>query len=256
MERDLGLAVSDGRLEMYIQPQVNQQGATVGGELLMRWTHPSKGAISPSVFIPIAEESGMILSVGKWALHEGCRALVRLEKEGHAIPLSINISPQQFRQNDFVAQVKTALVQSGANPSNLLFEVTENLLIENLDETVARMLEITHLGIRFSIDDFGTGYSSLSYLKRLPLFELKIDKSFIQDAPEDSDDTAIVRSILSMAKHLRLRVVAEGVETLMQADFLVGAGCEVMQGYLFARPMAISAWLQERRTTERYGHDQ
>ena len=248
MERDLGIAASKGHLEMYIQPQVDNQGTTVGGELLMRWTHPVKGAISPAVFIPVAEESGLILALGKWALYEGCRTLVRLEKAGRAIPLSINISPHQFRQVNFVEQVKTALAQFGANPSHLLFEVTESLLIENLDETVARMLEITDLGIRFSIDDFGTGYSSLSYLKRLPLFELKIDKSFIKDTPGDRDDTAIVQSILSMAKHLRLRVVAEGVETREQADFLMATGCDVMQGYLFARPMAISAWLQRRST--------
>ena len=240
IERDLGLAITGKQLEMHIQPQVNGAGNAVGGELLMRWTHPEAGPVSPEVFIPVAEECGLIIQLGNWTLNEGCKALVQLAKAGRAMPLSINVSPHQFRQADFVEQVRVALEQSGADPSHLILEVTERLLIENLDATIARMLEINGLGIRFSIDDFGTGYSSLSYLKRLPLFELKIDKSFIHDTPHD---TAIVQSILSMAKHLQLRVVAEGVEERQQADFLMSAGCDVMQGYLFARPMPMIEWL-------------
>ena len=248
IEHDLGLAIAAGQMEMYIQSQVNGDGNAVGGELLMRWTHQVNGPISPAIFIPVAEESGMIRQLGNWTLHQGCQALVQLAKAGRAMPLSINVSPHQFRQTDFIEQVRDALAQSGADPTQLILEVTEGLLIENLDDTIARMLDIARLGIHFSIDDFGTGYSSLSYLKRLPLFELKIDKSFIQDMPFDLDDTAIVKSILSMAKHLRLRVVAEGVETRQQADFLMTAGCDVMQGYLFARPMPIVEWLHRQDT--------
>ena len=248
IERDLALAIDAGQLQMHMQPQVDEHGHTVGAELLMRWTHPIRGAISPVLFIPVAEESGMILKLGNWTLHQGCKTLVLLAAAGHAMPLSINVSPYQFRQTDFVEQVRGALAQSGADPGQLILEITEGLLIENLDDTIARMLEIVSLGIRFSIDDFGTGYSSLSYLKRLPLFELKIDKSFIQDMPDDPDDTAIVQSILSMAKHFQLRVVAEGVETRQQADFLRVAGCDAMQGYLFARPMPIDAWLAMQST--------
>ena len=246
IERDLGLAIAAGQLEMFMQPQVNAGGETVGAELLMRWTHPVRGVIPPAVFIPVAEESGLILHLGTWTLHQGCQALVRLASAGHGLPLSINVSPYQFRQADFVQQVEGALAQSSADATKLIFEITEGLLIENIEQTIERMREIAALGIRFSIDDFGTGYSSLSYLKRLPLFEVKIDKSFIQDISDNSDDTAIVQSILSMAKHLRLRVVAEGVETRQQADFLIKSKCQVLQGYLYDKPMPIGAWLRRQ----------
>jgi diguanylate cyclase (GGDEF)-like protein/PAS domain S-box-containing protein len=246
IERDLSLAIAADQLEMFMQPQVDADGETVGAELLMRWTHPVRGVFPPAVFIPVAEESGLILQLGAWTLHQGCKALVRLASAGHALPLSINISPHQFRQSDFVHQVESALAQSGADPTKLVFEITECLLIENIEQTIDRMGELATLGIRFSIDDFGTGYSSLSYLKRLPLFELKIDKSFIQDISDNSDDTAIVQSILSMAKHLRLRVVAEGVETRQQADFLIRSKCQVLQGYLYDKPMSIDSWLRRQ----------
>ncbi|GAA4026807.1 sensor domain-containing protein [Actimicrobium antarcticum] len=248
IEHDLALAIAAGQMEMVLQPQVDVYGNAVGGELLMRWTHPVRGPVSPAIFIPIAEESGIILQLGNWTLHQGCQALVRLAAAGRQMDLSINVSPHQFRQADFIEQVRAALAQAGADPTHLILEITEGLLIENIEDTIDRMLELARLGIRFSIDDFGTGYSSLSYLKRLPLFELKIDKSFIQDMPRDPDDTAIVQSILSMAKHLRLRVVAEGVETRQQADFLMAAGCDAMQGYLYARPMPIDKWMQTEMT--------
>ncbi|MBZ2206598.1 sensor domain-containing protein [Massilia soli] len=243
IERDLALAIAAGQLEMFMQPQVNADCKTVGAELLMRWNHPVRGVIPPAVFIPVAEESGLILQLGTWTLHQGCQALVSLASAGHDLSLSINVSPYQFRQADFVQQVERAIDQSSADATKLIFEITEGLLIENVEQTIDRMREIAALGIRFSIDDFGTGYSSLSYLKRLPLFEVKIDKSFIQDIHDNSDDTAIVQSIISMAKLLRLRVVAEGVETRQQADFLIKSQCQVFQGYLYDKPMPISAWL-------------
>ena len=173
-----------------------------------------------------------------------------MQAAGCAVPLSVNVSQRQFRQEDFVGRVRDLLAQTGAPPEHLILEVTESLLIENLDDTIARMTELVHMGVRFSIDDFGTGYSSLAYLKKLPLFELKIDKSFVQDTPDDPNDTAIVESILSVARHLKLRVVAEGVETRAQADFLVASHCDCLQGYLFGRPEPLEPWVA-RRIAER-----
>ncbi|QJQ07788.1 EAL domain-containing protein [Undibacterium piscinae] len=241
--RDLAAAIGLGQLQMYMQAQVDHLGEPIGAELLMRWNHPERGAVSPALFIPMAEESGVILQLGDWVLQQACLASLSLRARGWYFPLSINVSPKQFRQTDFVGKVRAALAATGAQASDLIFEVTEGLLIDNLQQTIARMHALCELGIRFSIDDFGTGYSSLSYLKRLPLYELKIDKSFVHDMPGDPSDTAIVQSILAMAKHLDLRVVAEGVETREQADFLIASGCDRLQGYLFSRPVPLSVWL-------------
>ena len=242
LESDLARAIGTDQIVMHLQPQFNRAGVAVGGELLLRWTHPERGAVSPAHFIPVAEESGLILRLGDWVVHQGCLAVLQLQAAGYPLPVSINVSPRQFRQADFVARVQSILADTGAPASLLIFEVTEGLLIDNLDDTICRMNELVAIGIRFSIDDFGTGYSSLAYLRRMPLYELKIDRSFVQDTP---GDTAIVQSILSMAAHLDLRVVAEGVETSAQADFLNAAGCSVLQGYLFARPMPLARWLEQ-----------
>ncbi|HEU4372368.1 MAG TPA: bifunctional diguanylate cyclase/phosphodiesterase, partial [Telluria sp.] len=249
LEADLAAALENGELAMHLQPQIDRHGATVGAELLMRWRRADGAMIGPDVFIAVAEESGLIVALGQWALRQACLAFLRLEQAGHAMPLSVNVSPAQFRQPEFVDQVRAVLAETGAPAAQLIFEVTEGLLIENLDETIARMHELASLGIRLSIDDFGTGYSSLAYLKRMPLYELKIDKSFIRDTPGDANGTAIVQSIIAMAGHLGLRVVAEGVETRAQAEFLRANGAPGMQGYLFARPMQLAnllAWLDAR----------
>jgi diguanylate cyclase (GGDEF)-like protein/PAS domain S-box-containing protein len=243
LEQDLKKAQAEGQLAAFVQSQVDATGTVVGGELLMRWTHPVRGNVPPSRFIPIAEASGLILRMGDWMIQQACETLARLQSAGRELSLSVNVSQRQFRQDDFVERVRHVLAHTGAHPGNLILEVTESLLIEDLDDTIARMTEIVGLGVRFSIDDFGTGYSSLAYLKRLPLFELKIDKSFVQDTPDDPSDTAIVQSILSVASHLNLRVVAEGVETRAQADFLVQNQCECLQGYLFGRPEPLAVWL-------------
>ena len=245
LEYDLSRALALQQLEVHLQSQFNDQGGVDGAELLLRWNHPQKGLVGPDRFIPLAEKSGLILGLGQWVLQQACALSCRLEALGRPLPLSINVSPRQFRQPDFVDQVLQALKNSGAQANRLIFEVTEGLLIDDFEETVARMLELARWGIRFSIDDFGTGYSSLAYLKRLPLYELKIDRSFVKDTPEDSNDTAIVRLILSMADHLGLRVVAEGVETREQADFLISHGCDALQGYLLARPMPMPQWLAQ-----------
>ncbi|MDB5916401.1 MAG: diguanylate cyclase [Massilia sp.] len=239
LERDLAAAFDDGDLAMHLQLQVGCDGVPVGAELLMRWQRADGTMVSPDLFIPAAEASGLILPLGRWALRCACLAWLQLAQAGHALPLSVNVSPRQFRQADFVAQVKAVLAETGAPAAGLIFEVTEGLIIDNLDETIARMHELAALGIRLSIDDFGTGYSSLAYLKRMPLYELKIDRGFIHDTPGDANGTAIVQSILAMAGHLGLRVIAEGVETQAQAAFLAANGAPGMQGFLFARPMPL-----------------
>lgn len=243
LEHDLAQAITQNQLALHLQPQVDRTGHAVGAELLLRWTHPVRGQVPPSTFIPVAEDSPLMLRLGDWVMEQAFRTQVHLQAAGHTLPLSINVSPRQFRQSDFVRRVSALLASTGANPARLVFEVTEGLLIENLDRTIARMNELAALGIRFSIDDFGTGYSSLAYLKRLPLYEIKIDKSFIDDTPADPNDTAIVQMILSMARHMGLKVVAEGVETREQADFLLAHGCDALQGYLFAKPAPVSDWL-------------
>ena len=243
LEQDLKKAHLQGELSAFVQNQVDASGAVVGGELLMRWNHPVRGSVPPSHFIPIAESSGLILHLGHWMIQQACETLARLQAAGRRLSLSVNVSQRQFRQDDFVERVRTVLLHTGAPPSQLILEVTESLLIENLDDTIARMTELGQLGVRFSIDDFGTGYSSLAYLKRLPLYELKIDKSFVQDAPTDPSDSAIVQSVISVARHLNLRVVAEGVETRAQADFLIQSHCDCLQGYLFGRPEPIEDWV-------------
>ncbi len=256
MEHDLADAFDNGELAMHLQLQVDSGGAPVGAELLMRWRTVEGAMIAPELFIPVAEESGLIVPLGQWAMRQACNCWLALARAGHAIALSVNVSPSQFRQPDFVEQVRTILDETGAPASQLIFEVTEGLFIENLDDTIARMHELAALGIRLSIDDFGTGYSSLSYLKRMPLYELKIDRSFIRDTPGDANGTAIVQSIISMAGHLGLRVVAEGVETRAQAEFLAANGAPGMQGYLFARPMPLAKLvllldtMQQRAETE------
>jgi diguanylate cyclase (GGDEF)-like protein/PAS domain S-box-containing protein len=239
IERELGMALDSGELAMHLQLQVDVQGMAVGAELLMRWCLKDGNMVRPDVFIPVAESSGLIVPLGHWVLRQACDAWLALERAGHPMPLSINVSPLQFRQQDFVDQVRSVLAVTGTPASGLIFEVTESLLIEDIDQTIARMETLAALGIRFSIDDFGTGYSNLAYLNKMPLYELKIDKSFMRDMPEDQNSTAIVQSILAMAGHLNLRVVAEGVETAEQVRFLAQQGNIVMQGFHFHRPMPL-----------------
>lgn len=192
------------------------------------------------MFIPVAESSGIIVPLGHWVLVQACEAWLALDRAGAAMTLSINVSPLQFRQPDFVNQVRAVLSSTGIPARQLVFEVTEGLLIEEIDQTIARMHELAALGIRFSVDDFGTGYSNLAYLRKMPLYELKIDKSFLRETPSDNNSTAIVNAILAMAAHLGLRVVAEGVESAAQADFLSHQGGVIMQGYHFRDPVRLA----------------
>lgn len=246
LEQDLKEAIEAGQFTLHVQPQVDVAHNEVGGELLLRWTHPRRGPVSPASFIPVAEESGLIHKLGDFVLRQACETLVRMQKEGTLLPLSVNISPRQFRRDDFVDSTRAVLAQTGAPATHLTFEVTEGLLVEDWEDVAQRMSELTRMGLRFSIDDFGTGYSSLAYLKRLPLHEIKIDKQFVQNTPVDANDRAIVKSILAVARAFRLRVVAEGVETQAQADYLARQHCGFFQGYLFARPMPLETWLRQR----------
>jgi diguanylate cyclase (GGDEF)-like protein/PAS domain S-box-containing protein len=238
--RDLSAALDNGELSMHLQLQVDSAGRPVGAEMLMRWRRGDGTFVPPDIFIPVAETTGLIVPLGLWVLRQACQARLALERAGHPLQLSVNVSPRQFRQPEFVAQVQAAFAESGVAPHAFVFEVTEGLLVEDFDVITAKMRELAAFGIRFSIDDFGTGYSSLGYLKKMPLYELKIDKSFMRDTPHDANGTAIVQTILAMADHLGLRVVAEGIETEAQARFLAENGRPCMQGYLYCRPLPLA----------------
>lgn len=246
LDMDLRRALEQGEFELHAQSEVDGQGQVAGAELLLRWRHPERGLLAPGEFIEAAERSGVIVPIGDWVLREGCRAAAWLTAQGLQLPLSINVSPLQFRQPDFVDRLRQHLAASGADPHRLILEVTENLLIDDVEQAARRMRELAGLGLRFSIDDFGTGFSSLAYLKRLPLAQLKIDRSFVRDTPGDANDCAIVKLVISMADSLGLSVVAEGVETIEQAEFLRGIRCHLQQGYLYARPQPLQAWLAAR----------
>lgn len=249
IEEDLKTALALGQLSVHVQPQYNNARAVIGAELLMRWTHPERGPVSPADFIPVAETSGLIVPLGEWVLEQAMQTLLALERLACDVSLSVNVSPRQFRQLDFVDRVRALLQRTGARADRLIFEITEGLLVERSDSVLVQMNELIALGIRFSIDDFGTGFSSLGYLKRLPIHEIKIDRSFINGVPDDEGDVAIVRSVLLMARQFRLQVIAEGVEDQRQVDFLFANGCEGLQGFLFSRPQAVDHWLAELALT-------
>jgi len=236
VERELADAIRDGQLRLFLQPQVDSAGSIVAAEALVRWEHPSRGLLSPAAFIPIAEQSDLIIEVGKWVLTQACGIIAGCDKAGQMVHISVNMSPRHFRKANFTLWVKNLLERSGAKPNCLTLEITEGLFIGDMADIVAKMNELVDLGISFSLDDFGTGYSSLAYLKRLPIHELKIDKSFVQDAPTDTNDAALVEAILAVASLLKLRVVAEGVETHLQAEFLNARAHVLHQGYLYGKP--------------------
>jgi EAL domain-containing protein (putative c-di-GMP-specific phosphodiesterase class I) len=239
---DLGQAVDRGQLQLYFQKQVNAQGRATGAEVLLRWVHPARGMVSPAQFIPLAEETDLIVPIGSWVLQAACRQLRAWQglPDLRELTLAVNVSAKQFHQPGFVSQVRRELVAAGAKPSHLKLELTESVVLENVEETIAKMRELKLLGISFSMDDFGTGYSSLQYLKRLPLDQLKIDQSFVRDITTDPNDAAIVQTIIAMTDALGLNVIAEGVETREQQAFLEHAGCHAYQGYLFGRPVPLT----------------
>lgn len=240
MQNDLRQALERNELKILWQPKHDFSGNTLGAEALLRWEHPTRGLIMPAEFIPVAEDIGIITSLGNRVLEVSCNLLRKIADEyaeAGPIHLSVNISPQQFQQADFAMQVAHFLKISGANPTRLTLELTENMLVTNLDEVMAKMLDLKSLGVRFSIDDFGTGYSSMAYLKRLPLDEIKIDRSFVNDIIRDPETVSIVEAIITMASKLGLSVVAEGVENSREFDFLRKRGCHCFQGYMLCQPL-------------------
>jgi len=241
IEHDLRRGIPAGELRLFLQAQVDADSHLVGAEALVRWQHPERGLLPPAVFIPVAEASDLIAELGDWVLDQACQVLAATRAEEFS--LSVNLSPRHFRRDGFVPRLRALLDRHGAAPARLVLEITEGLMIDDANSVAARMRELTDLGIRFSVDDFGTGYSSLAYLKRLPIHELKIDQAFIREAPDNPDDAALVETILAVAAHLRLQVVAEGVETRAQADFLNARGRIIHQGYLYGRPEAAAEWL-------------
>jgi diguanylate cyclase (GGDEF)-like protein/PAS domain S-box-containing protein len=249
MEEDLREAIKTDQFALYYQPQV-ERGRLIGAEALLRWKHPKHGLLAPGEFIPLAEESGLIVPLGDWVLEAACAQLAAwaVQKERAAIALAVNISARQFRQPDFVERVLAALARTGANPLTLKLELTESMLLENVEDVIAKMTALKSHGLRFSLDDFGTGYSSLAYLRRLPLDELKIDLIFVRDILADAASGAIAQAILTLGRAMGLRVIAEGVETKEQREFLIRMGCHSFQGFLFSRPLPLEEfqlWLPE-----------
>lgn len=242
MERDLRLAFDKQELRLHYQIQVDSLNRPQGAEALIRWAHPVRGMVSPAQFIPLAEETGLILPIGKWVLQTACAQLKVWQQNAltRDLVLAVNVSAKQFRQADFVDQVNHILQESGAKPSQLKLELTESMLLENIEGIIGKMRELKLLGVQFSMDDFGTGYSSLQYIKRLPLDQLKIDQSFVRDITSDTNDAAIVQTIVVMSETLGLKVIAEGVETPAQRDFLENHGCHAFQGYLFSKPLPVA----------------
>jgi diguanylate cyclase (GGDEF)-like protein/PAS domain S-box-containing protein len=246
LEQDLRAAIEHGRFILCYQPQMDSEGVVVGAEALIRWQHLDKGMLLPMDFIPVAEESSLILTIGRWVLLEACNQIKAWQNRGVIHPhVSVNVSSRQFRQLDFVEQVKHALDISGIAAQQLGIELTESVMIVDINDTVAKMRALKALGISIAVDDFGTGYSSLMYLKQLPIDTLKIDQGFVRDILTDTSVAVIVETIVSMAQHLDLRVVAEGVETAEQLAFLKQRGCSVFQGYYFSHPLPAAKYAEK-----------
>jgi predicted signal transduction protein with EAL and GGDEF domain len=235
---ELRRSVRDGQFVLHYQPQVDGERRVTGAEALVRWQHPRRGLVSPAEFIPLAEETGLIVSLGQWVLESACAQLLAwsARPETAHLTLSINVSPREFRHPEFVTRALLVIDRTGINPRKLMLEFTESPLPDDLEETIAKMTAMKAHGEMFSLDDFGTGYSSLSYLKHLPLDQLKIDQSFVRDVITDPNDAAFARTIMALGQSLGLAVIAEGVETMEQRDFLAHQGCCAFQGYLFGRP--------------------
>jgi diguanylate cyclase (GGDEF)-like protein/PAS domain S-box-containing protein len=240
LEGELRQGIRNREFELWYQPQVDR-GRVVGAEALLRWNHPRRGVLPPAEFISLAEETGLIVPLGNQVLEHACRQLAVWSQraETAALSVAVNVSPRQFRQADFADRVLAVLESTGANPKSLELEITESLLVEDLEETIAIMNALRSRGLRFSLDDFGTGYSSLAYLKRLPLDQLKLDGSFVRDMLGDATSRAIAHAIIWLSGEMNLPLLAEGVETEEQRDWLAGLGCHAYQGYLFSRPVPV-----------------
>jgi EAL domain-containing protein (putative c-di-GMP-specific phosphodiesterase class I) len=242
MERDIRSGIALGEFVLHSQIQVNASGAVEGAEALLRWNHPVRGTVSPAEFIPLAEDTRLILPLGHWVMQTACEQIARWAAvpEKRRWKVSVNVSALQFAQADFVEQLLSVLRATGADPHCLRLELTESILAKDVDDIIVKMAAIKSQGVSFSLDDFGTGYSSLSYLKLLPLDELKIDQSFVHDLATDANDAVIARTVIALGHSLGLHVIAEGVETAQQRDTLLEYGCDAFQGYFFGRPVPVT----------------
>lgn len=252
IESDLRKAILGNQLVLYYQPQTGDTGQIVGAEALLRWQHPIKGMVSPADFIPLAEQTELILPIGHWVLGAACAQLMAWSTQPATahLKLAVNVSALQFKQADFVSQVLSVLDRSGINPKRLTLELTEGMLVNDVDDIISKMNALKAKGIGLSLDDFGTGYSSLNYLKKLPLDQLKIDQSFVRDMLSDSHDVSIIRTVVELARGMKLHVIAEGVETESQRQFLADLGCRSFQGYLLSRPVPITEFEAVMQTHE------
>ncbi|NDP40189.1 MAG: EAL domain-containing protein [Rhodoferax sp.] len=242
LEADMRLGLQENQFLLYYQPQVNQEGRLTGVEALVRWQHPLRNLVSPAQFIPLAEDTGLILPLGQWVMETACSQLQqwRTQPRTAHLTIAVNVSALQFHRESFVSDVLATLERTGAPADRLKLELTESLLVKDVDGIIAKMVALKAHGVGFSLDDFGTGYSSLSYLKRLPLDQIKIDQSFVSDALSNPKDAALVRATVAMGRGLGMMVIAEGVETQLQRDFLEGEGCSNFQGYFFGRPVPVT----------------
>jgi EAL domain-containing protein (putative c-di-GMP-specific phosphodiesterase class I) len=246
LELELRLGIANGEFFLLYQPQVDAQGQVLGAEVLLRWSQPQRGMVSPVEFIALAERTGLILALGQWALEAACVQLVAWAQEpskAHLV-LAVNVSAHQLQQADFVEQVQAIVARTGVRAQSLKLELTESILLHDLDDIIQKMTALKAMGLRFSLDDFGTGYSSLSYLKHLPLDQLKIDQAFVRDVLSNSQDAAIAKTIINLAKGLNFSVIAEGVETPAQRAFLLENDCHTFQGELFSRPVTVDEFEQ------------
>jgi EAL domain-containing protein (putative c-di-GMP-specific phosphodiesterase class I) len=241
LESDLRQALIENQFIIYYQPQVHHNNQIIGAEMLIRWQHPQRGLVFPADFIPLAEETGLILPIGQWVLKTACAQLKTWEANVHTqhLRLSVNVSVRQFHQADFVEQILQIIRCSNIKPDRLRLELTESLVLDDIDDTILKMNELQKIGVLFSMDDFGTGYSSLAYLTKLPLYQLKIDQSFVHNIGVKPSDAAIAQTIIGMANNLNIEVIAEGVETEVQRIFLEQHDCPLFQGYLFSKPVPI-----------------
>ena len=244
LQSDLHRAIKRNELQLFYQPQIDtQSGKLVGAEALLRWHHSERGFIPPDLFIPLAEETGLIVQIGQWVVNEACRSVIKWSDSGFTSPrIAINVSGREFRERTFIPTIKNIIDESRVDPQLLTIELTESMLMDNARENVSMLLKLKEIGLKLSMDDFGTGYSSLSYLNRFPLDELKIDRSFINEVNTggENDSTAIVVAIIAMARSLGLKVMAEGIEKTEQLDFLRQHHCDGCQGYLFSKPLPAS----------------
>jgi diguanylate cyclase (GGDEF)-like protein len=253
IESALRHAISRDELFLCYQPKVNlQTGEVLGVEALLRWQHPHRGLVSPVDFVPIAEETGLIVPIGEWVLRRACEDALRWSRCGiDSVKVAVNLSARQFRQGDILKMVEGLLYELRFDPNQLELEITESLLMDDPEASRVALYDLKALGLTIYLDDFGTGYSSLAYLKKFPIDGLKIDRSFIRDIPGDPDDEAITRAIVALSQALRLKVVAEGVESQAQLDFLNLEGCDEVQGYLFSKPLPYEQFVEWMRTHER-----